>query len=184
MKRKILKRSFFERPVLQVAPDLLGKYIVRRIRGKEYAFMINETEAYDGVNDKACKASRGRTPGCEAMWGAGGHWYVYFTYGMHFMLNIVTDEESYPSAVLIRGAGEIVGPGRLTKQLSIDKALNMKKAEPHTGLWIEDRGVQIPKAEIKRTPRIGIDSAGPVWVKKPYRFVLQTKMAHSTPQSK
>jgi len=176
--RKILADSFFNRPVLEVAPDLLGKYLVRKIKGKEEEYLINETEAYDGVRDKACKASRGRTPGCEPMFGSAGYWYVYFTYGMHFMLNIVTSPKEYPAAVLIRGAGAIVGPGRLTKSLAISKSLNMKKAEERSGLWIEDRGMKVQKSDIIRTPRIGIDSAGPYWAKKPYRFVIKTKTAH------
>ena len=99
---------------------------------------------------------------------------------MYFMLNIVTGPEEYPAAVLMRGGGDIVGPGRLTKRLSIDTALNTKKADIASGLWIEDRGVVIPKSAIVRTPRIGIDSAGPVWVKKPYRFVLKREALRIT----
>ncbi len=173
--KKILRQSFFERPVLQVAPELLGKYLVRRHKGKVIALLVNEVEAYDGMKDKACHARNGQTPRNAPMFGEAGHSYVYFTYGMHFMLNIVTGPVGYPAAVLIRGAGEIVGPARLTKKLGIDKKLNAKKLIPASGLWVEDRGVRVQKKDILSTPRIGINSAGPVWSKKLYRFILKKK---------
>ncbi len=92
---------------------------------------------------------------------------------MYWMLNIVTGEPDYPAAILIRGAGHVSGPGRLTKQLQIDKSLNGNLACPETGLWIQDSGVTIPKGHIVTTPRIGIDYAGYEWAQKPYRFVLK-----------
>ena len=172
--RKILRTSFFNRSTVIVAEDLLGKFLVRKIEGKEYALMITETEAYDGWKDKASHAHRGQTPRNTPMFGAAGHWYVYFTYGMHFMLNIVTEEKNYPAAVLIRGAGEWNGPGKLTKALKIDKKLNGKVASRENALWIEDRGIVMKEEEIKQMPRIGISYAGPVWARKKYRFVLRT----------
>src|SRR3989344_1000157 len=90
-----------------VAHSLLGKYLVRRVNGKTKAYKITETEAYVGPHDKASHAHRGKTKRNEVMFGPPGHWYVYFTYGMHYMLNIVTGRDGYPSAVLIRG---IIGP--------------------------------------------------------------------------
>lgn len=171
--RKVLRKSFFNRPTLLVARDLLGKYLVRRVGKKEIALMITETESYDGFMDLASKASRGRTPGNEPMFMEAGTIYVYFTYGMHWLINIVTREENYPAAVLLRGAGDIIGPARLTKALSIDRTLNKKFAEKKTGLWIEDRGVRIIPQQIMRTPRIGIDSSGPLWREKKYRFLLK-----------
>jgi len=108
------------------------------------------------------------------MWGRPAHAYVYFTYGMHWMLNLVTGKEGYPSAALIRGAGEYVGPARLTKGLKVDKRLNEKKLEKASGLWVEDRGVNVSPKDIVRTPRIGIAYAGE-WAKKPWRYVLTEK---------
>lgn len=169
----ILKEKFFDRPTLAVAKDLLGKYLVRRYRGKIISAMITEVEAYDGLKDKASHASRGMTPRNKIMFGPAGYWYVYFTYGMHWILNIVTGKEGYPAAVLIRGIEGINGPARVTKFLRIDKKLNGKKADKRNGLWIEDRGIRIKPSRIKKSPRIGVDYAGPVWAKKAYRFYIE-----------
>ena len=168
--KKVLNQGFFNRPTLTVAKEMLGKYLVRRYRGKTIAAMITEVEAYDGPNDKASHASRGMTPRNGIMFGPAGHWYVYFTYGMHWMLNIVTGREGYPAAVLIRGVEKTNGPARVTKLFRIDKKMNGKPARKKNGLWIEDRGVRIKRTEIKRTPRIGVHYAGPIWSHKPYRF--------------
>lgn len=170
----ILGPEFFDRPTLVVAHDLIGKYLVRKIGKKEIALMITETEAYDGPKDKANHAHRGQTPRNTPMFGAACTIYVYFTYGIHWMLNIVCGKEKYPAAVLIRGAGDIVGPARLTKALKIDRKLNNALLGPKTGLWIEDRGTKILPRQIARTPRIGINYAGE-YAKKPWRFVLKSK---------
>jgi DNA-3-methyladenine glycosylase len=169
--RKILKEEFFMRRPQTVARELLGKFLVRRINGKDIALMIMETEAYDGEHDLACHARSGRTARNAPMWGKPAHAYVYFTYGMHWMLNLVTREEGYPSAVLIRGAGEYVGPARLTKGLKIDKSLNTKKLTKASGLWVEDRGIKVPSRAIKRTARIGVEYARE-YATIPWRFVL------------
>lgn len=171
--RKILTEKFFNRSALKVAKELLGKFLVRRLGKKEIALMITEVEAYDGPKDKASHASRGKTERNKVMFGEAGNWYVYFTYGMHWMLNIVTGPKNYPAAVLIRGAGEISGPARLTKFLKIDKKFNGQPANKKTGLWIEDRGVKISPKIIKRNKRIGVAYAGD-WADKPYRFTLKT----------
>ncbi len=168
----ILGPDFFDRPTLIVAKELLGKYLVRRVGDKTIVLMINETEAYDGFKDKASHAHRGQTPRNSVMFGHPGVIYVYFTYGIHWMLNIVCGKKTYPAAVLIRGAGEIVGPARLTKALSIDKTLNTKPLSKRAGLWIEDRGVLVKPRDIERTPRVGINYAGE-YVHKPWRFVLK-----------
>ena len=171
--RKILSKSFFNRPVLDVAEDLIGKFLVCSVGGKEEAFMITEVEAYDGCEDKACHASRGRTERTEVMFGPAGVFYVYLVYGMYEMLNIVTGDDGYPAAVLIRGVKGVSGPGRLTKRLKITRSFNGKRALRATGLWVEDRGEKILKKHIKRTPRIGVDYAGPIWSKKHYRFIIK-----------
>ena len=172
--RKVLRQDFFNRNTQKVAEDLLGKYVVRKIGSKEISWMITETEAYDGPNDKASHASRGRTARTEVMFGPPGHFYIYLCYGTLFMLNVVTVPKDYPAAVLIRGVEGYSGPGKLTKALKIDKKLNELLAVPKSGLWFEDRGVVIKKSDIQKTPRVGVAYAGREWSKKKYRFVLST----------
>lgn len=155
-----------------MAKELLGKYLVCRHSKKEISLMITEVEAYLGLDDKASHASRGLTERNKIMFLSGGRWYVYFTYGMHWMLNIVTGPKNYPAAVLMRGTDKVSGPGRLTKYLKINKKFNGKIADVKSGLWIEDRGCKIKPSEIKKTPRIGVGYAGPAWAKKPWRFSI------------
>jgi DNA-3-methyladenine glycosylase len=178
---KTLQKSFFERSTLTVARGLLGKYLVRRYpstgsgrRSRVVAAMITEVEAYDGPHDKASHASRGRTKRNAPMFGPAGYWYVYFTYGMHWMLNIVTGREGYPAAVLIRGVENVNGPARVTKFFKIGKGFNNKKARRRTGLWIENRGARISPSYIKRSSRIGVPYAGPLWAKKRWRFHIRS----------
>jgi len=179
----VLPVSFFDRPALTVARDLLGKQLVRKTEAGMLSGMITEVEAYIGPQDKACHAHKGLTPRTEVMFGPPGHWYVYFVYGTYWMLNVVTGEEGYPAAVLIRGVGEfdglsctgaqrlVQGPGKLTRAFGIDKHFNGRRADKASGLWIEDRGVAVPTSKIQRTPRIGVSYAEE-WAHKPYRFVL------------
>lgn len=166
-----LPQSFFERPVLDVAEELLGALLVRTYAGTVSRHILTEVEAYDGEHDLACHASRGRTPRTEVMYGPPGHWYVYLVYGMHNMLNVVTGSEGYPAAVLIRGVEHIDGPGKLTRALKIDRRLNSTVVEKKTGLWFE-KGTRVPGTHIVRTPRIGVAYAGE-WAKKPWRFVYK-----------
>jgi DNA-3-methyladenine glycosylase len=105
------------------------------------------------------------------MFHAGGTWYVYLCYGMHEMLNLVTGPREHPAAVLIRGVEGWVGPGRLTRGLGIDRRFNARPATRATGLWIEDDGIAPAAAEVRATPRIGVDGAGTEWAGKPWRFV-------------
>jgi DNA-3-methyladenine glycosylase len=167
----VLDEAFYARPALVVARELLGKYLVRQIGEEQIAAVVHETEAYVGPGDMACHASKGCTPRTQVMFGPAGRWYVYFIYGIHWMLNVVTESEGFPAAVLLRGAGPWDGPARLTKAMAIDKSFDGRVAAVGSGLWIEDRGEQLKKSEIRRTPRIGVDYAGP-WADKPYRFVL------------
>ncbi len=171
--RKILKPEFFNRSSVVVARELLGKYLVRSRDEKVETYRITETEAYEGFDDKASHAHRGLTPRNTPMFAKAGTIYVYFTYGLHMMLNIVCGEVGHPSAVLIRGMEGCSGPGRLTKKLGIDKSLNAKTLGKKTGLWVEERDETTKKMKIIKTPRIGVDYAGPVWSQKLYRFVLR-----------
>lgn len=169
---KVLDSRFFDGPTLTIAKDLLGKFLVHRFNGKEIALMITEVEAYDGSKDKASHASCGKTERNKAMFGEAGNWYVYFTYGMHWMLNIVTGPKDYPAAILIRETDKISGPARITKYLKIDKKFNAKPASKKTGLWIEDRGIKTKSLMISTGKRIGVAYAGK-WADKPYRFYLE-----------
>src|ERR1700722_3683124 len=136
--RALLDHDFYARPALVVARQLIGKYLVRQIGKRQIAAQIHETEAYIGPHDLACHAAKGCTPRTEVMFGPAGFWYVYFIYGIHWMLHIVTEAEGYPAAVLLRGAGAWDGPAKLTKALTIDKRLNGTPADRSSGLWIED----------------------------------------------
>jgi DNA-3-methyladenine glycosylase len=167
---KSLPLSFFNRPTVAVARELVGCYLAVR-RGTEIERrMITETEAYDGFLDKASHAHRGMTKRNEAMFGECGHMYVYFTYGIHWMLNIVTGERGYPAAVLIRSVEGLHGPARLTKALGITGALNGKRLGRATSLWIEAPRPADPKPKVKASARIGVEYSGPVWSKRRYRF--------------
>jgi DNA-3-methyladenine glycosylase len=171
---KQVPQSFFERKTILVAKELIGKYLVRKIKGKIVREKITETEAYVGPHDLACHTSRGKTKRNEVMFSEASTIYVYFTYGMHWMLNIVT-ENRCGTAILIRGTENIRGPARLTKALKIDKNLNDKKLGRKSGLWIEyDLKIENSKLKILRTPRIGVSYAPNGWAEKPYRFVLKS----------
>lgn len=171
---KTLPHSFFERKTLVVAKDLIGKYLVREVDGKIIREKIVETEAYVGEHDLACHTRSGKTRRNEVMYREAGTIYVYFTYGMHWMLNLVTEKEGCGTAVLIRGTENITGPARLTKALGIDKNLNGQKLGRKSGLWVEeDLKIENRKLKIARTPRIGVSRAPDGWAEKPYRFVLE-----------
>jgi DNA-3-methyladenine glycosylase len=207
--KRVLPTAFFNRPTLEVARELLGCFLCRRLKPSEARFArsirqrridlgnkgkiirleITEVEAYDGPEDKASHAHRGKTARNAPMFGEAGRWYVYFTYGMHWMLNIVTGPTGYPAAVLIRGGKlklakdefarsvrseqrtVLEGPARLTKFLEIDKQFNNKKAVRKTGLWVE-KGRRVPHEKIRCAARIGVAYAG-TWAGKPYRFLLR-----------
>lgn len=177
---RILGENFFSRDAVTVAKAILGATLVRRKGKKEIRCRIVETEAYHGLRDRASHASRGKTSRNAPMFGPAGRWYVYFTYGMHWMLNLVTDADTFPSAVLIRAVvledGTILnGPAKLTKYLEIGKIFNGKTASPKTGLWIERRESILPE-RIKSSSRVGVGYAGPYWSRRKWRFaILQDK---------
>ena len=158
---------------IALARDLIGKHLVRRYPdGREEARMITEVEAYHGESDLACHARVGRTKRTEILYAAGGVWYVYLCYGIHEMLNLVVGPRDRPAAILIRSVEGIVGPGRMTKALAIDRTLNGAPAKVTRGLWLEDRGERVSRRRVRSTPRIGIGFAGPIWAMKPWRFEL------------
>jgi len=191
----ILEKSFYQRKVQTVAQDLLGKKLVRIVGGDRISGIINETEAYDGESDLACHASSGKTRRNLVMYGEAGRAYVYFTYGIHWMLNCVVGIEGYPAAVLIRSILPVEGldiiqrnrtpilekhwtdgPAKITKALSITGAHNSKALTSIEGdLWIEN-GMLFPPASVKHTSRIGIQNTPEPWRSKPWRFVVQTSL--------
>ena len=167
---KRIDKSFFTRDVLEVAPELIGKYIVRVLPdGNIIRARITETEAYRGEEDLACHASKGRTPRTETMYNEGGVLYIYLIYGIHWMLNIVTSELNKAQAVLIRGIDNFDGPGKLSKELLINKSLNNEDLENSNQIWIEDNNT---KYKVLTKTRIGIDYAGDFWKNKKWRFIL------------
>jgi DNA-3-methyladenine glycosylase len=165
-----LTEAFFRRDVLEVAPELLGKTLVRRFNNNELRqFVITEVEAYSGDGDRACHASKGSTPRTEVMFREGGLVYVYLIYGIHWLLNVVTGNNGDASAVLIRGIQGFQGPGRVGKALSLDKTFYGENLASSNRIWIEDTHKPV---HYMTTPRIGISYAGEPWVNKPWRYIL------------
>ena len=192
-KRMRLSRDFLSEDTLTVARSLLGKRLVRRLDGHRLAGHIVEVEAYLGEKDKGCHASVGRTLRNEVMFGPPGHAYVYFTYGMHWMFNVVTEMEGFPAAVLIRalepvegiaimarnrhgrdGVNLCSGPAKLTQSLVITRALNGADLCVRRGaeLWLED-APSIPAADVATGPRIGLNSVPEPWKSIPWRFYVR-----------
>lgn len=171
MRNNRLTLDFYSRDVLEVAPELIGKKIVRFFdSSNKQEFIITEVEAYRGTEDLACHASKGRTDRTKIMFQHGGLVYVYLIYGMYWMLNFVTGEPDNPQAVLIRGISGCYGPGRLTKKLSITKDFYGEDLSTSTRLWVENSS---NKPIIKVAPRIGVEYAGDEWASKPWRFYTE-----------
>ncbi len=171
---RVLNKLFFNRPTVDVAQELLGKQLCRRLdSGKILRARINETEAYDGFEDQASHAHKGPTTRNVVMFGPPGRAYVYLCYGVHWLLNITTREQGYPAAVLIRGTEGFAGPGRLTKGMQINSAFNDRLLTRVGGLWVEDDGFVLPSGGVQALPRVGVDYAGAEWVAKPWRFVWE-----------
>jgi DNA-3-methyladenine glycosylase len=169
-----LSREFYIRDVLVVAPALVGKVLVLRYpENAPERYVITEVEAYRGTEDKACHASKGRTRRTEMMYREGGRLYVYFVYGMYWMLNIVTGLENEPQAALIRGIEGFNGPGKLTRELKIDGAFYGEDLAVSSRIWIEDNGRTYT---FKTGPRVGIDYAGKPWTDKPWRFYISSRL--------
>ncbi|MEI6753564.1 MAG: DNA-3-methyladenine glycosylase [Paludibacter sp.] len=168
---KKLEIEFYKQDAVTVAEKLLGKILVRSWSdGTETRYRITETEAYLGEEDKACHASKGRTPRTEIMYSEGGKVYVYLIYGMYWMLNFVTGPETHPQAVLIRSIDNIIGSGKVGRELKIDKSFYGENLLSSYRIWIEDA----PEVQnFETAPRIGIDYAGEEWRDKPWRFILE-----------
>ena len=167
MTLKKIEPPFFLRDVLEVAPELPGKYLV--VGNTPYR--ITEVEAYRDEEDLACHASKGRTARTEIMYRQCGHLYSYLIYCKYWMLNIVTAAENCPQAALIRGIEGFNGPGKLTRHLKIDKSYNGEHICFSERIWLGDSGVT---CMVDQSPRIGIDYAGEPWVKKPWRYSLKS----------
>ena len=166
----IIKPDFFKRDAIEVAPELIGKLLVREIDGEIIKLRISEVEIYKGENDTACHASKGRTKRTEVMYGEGGRFYVYLCYGVHYLLNIVTGNIDEPQAILIRATVQANGPGKLTKILKIDKKLNGMKAVKETSLWFEDDGENFKYYKDKR---VGISYASKKDQNRLWRYIIK-----------
>jgi len=187
-----MDRGFFQRETLIVARELIGKLLVRTIDNYRLSGIIYETEAYDGEKDLACHARSGKTDSNAVMYGDGGHAYVYFTYGMHWMFNCVAGPIGYPAAVLLRAVHPVEGidhirrqrapiqekhwcngPAKLTKALSITNELNgvdLSARGRGSPLHVEP-GFSVPEGWISSTPRIGIQNTPEPWKSNPWRFI-------------
>ena len=165
-----LTTQFFLRDVLEVAPELIGKILVRRFEdGRMKRYHITETEAYRGVEDIACHASKGRTPRTEVMFQEGGTVYVYLIYGQYWLLNLVTGKEGDASAVLIRGMVGFPGPGRVGRDLQLDRSFYGENLVNSERIWVEDGE---PVLEIRTSKRIGIEYSGE-WREKLWRIFVK-----------
>jgi DNA-3-methyladenine glycosylase len=183
-----ITRSFFQQPTLTVARCLLGTRLVKTERGRRLSGIIVETEAYIGKEDLGCHASRGGlTPRNAALFGPPGATYVYFTYGMHWLLNIVTGPEGFPAAVLVRamipaeGRGTMFrrrgghepiagGPAMVCQALSIDGRWNRYDlCEKKSQLFLE-RAFSIPEEGVTTGPRVGLNTVPEPWKSVPWRF--------------
>ena len=155
-----------------MAPDLIGKILVRNLNGHLLRHRIVEAEAYRGEEDDACHARFGKTDRNSIMYHTGGCAYVYLIYGMYWMFNIVTGAGGDPQAVLIRGVDAFPGPGKLTKALAIDKSLYGEDLVTSDRLWIEPSEEQ---PAVMLTPRVGIHYAREPWKSIAWRYILDPR---------
>jgi len=168
---KKLEIDFYRQDAVTVAEKLLGQILVRKWDdGTESRYQITETEAYFGVEDLACHASKGRTPRTEIMYADGGKVYVYLIYGMYWMLNVVTGDENHPQAVLIRGLDDVLGSGKVGRLLKMDKTFYGEDLLSSNRIWIEDSTETV---NFVTAARVGIEYAGDEWKNKPWRFILK-----------
>ncbi len=186
-----LPRSFFDRPTLEVARSVLGARLVCIRDGERVAGYITEAEAYRGEEDLGCHAKAGRTARTQVMYGPPGHAYVYFTYGMHWMLNFVTEAAGFPAAVLVRamqpseGIDYIAahrpgrpqatwtdGPAKLCQALQIDRHFNGHDlCDPQAELFVEE-GLSVSDSSVTKGPRVGLYTVPEPWKSIPWRFCV------------
>jgi DNA-3-methyladenine glycosylase len=187
---KILPQSFYSRPTLTVARELLGARLVRILEGVRISGIIIEAEAYVGEEDLGCHAKSGKTMRNAVMFGPPGNAYVYFTYGQHWMLNAVTEKVGFPAAVLIRAIEPVegiviislrrhgrdtIGPAKLTQALGIDRSLNGGSLfDQSSGLWIE-AGSPVSASDIITSPRVGLFTVPEPWKSMPWRFQVRRR---------
>ncbi|MDD5468030.1 MAG: DNA-3-methyladenine glycosylase [Anaerolineales bacterium] len=186
-----MRREFFDRPTPQVARELIGMRLARVEDGQRICGVILEAEAYRGEEDQACHARAGRTPRTQVMYGPPGHAYVYFTYGMHWMLNFVTEAEGFPAAVLVRAVQitegkELVarrrgrqpaerwtdGPAKVCQALHIDRAFNgYDLCAPGAALRVEapPTGEELA-LDVCISPRVGLNATPEPWKSIAWRF--------------
>lgn len=188
-----LDRDFFARPTLVVARELLGQRLVRVEGGRRLAGLITETEAYMGQDDLACHARAGHTPRTAVMFGPPGIAYVYFTYGMHWLLNVVTEEKGFPAAVLIRGMlpteGKTAmqrrrsgrnphialerltdGPAKLTQALAIDGRWNGLDLCGRGARLFVEAGTPARDDQVVAGPRVGLNKTPEPWKSMAWNF--------------
>ena len=184
-----LPRSFYARPTLDLSRDLLGRRLVRYVRGERLAGVVVETEAYCGVDDEGCHAFRGRTARTDVMFGAPGHAYVYFIYGRYYCFNVVAESDGVAGAVLVRAlrpsegleAMRVARPGRPDLELTNGPAklcVAMAIGRPLNGwdlcrggeLWLEE-GEPVPDVQVRVGPRVGLN-VGEYARARPWRFAI------------
>ena len=173
MDMKLQDREFFRRDVLCVAPDLVGRILVRRLPdGTLLRARITETEAYRGAQDTACHACHGRTKRTEVLYHDGGTIYVYLCYGIHWLMNVITGPEDFPQGVLIRACAGYEGPGKLTRYLGITGALNGADIASSPLIRIEDEGREV---YIRTAKRVGIAYADEADRDRLWRFIGEVR---------
>ncbi|MGE5223821.1 MAG: DNA-3-methyladenine glycosylase [Omnitrophica WOR_2 bacterium] len=186
-----LDRQFYEQPALAVARQLLGMRLVRLEDGRRIAGILTETEAYSGESDLGCHARAGRTPRTQVLYGQPGHAYIYFTYGMHWMLNFVAEPEDAPAAVLVRAVQPVEGldiiagrrngrppvdwtngPAKLCQAFDIDGRLNgIDVCSPESVIFVE-KEQPVPDSSVTITARVGLNSVPEPWKSIPWRFFI------------
>ncbi len=194
MSSTIVPQEFYDRDTLIVARELLGARLVRLTDGVRISGMITETEAYIGESDLACHAKAGKTTRTEIMYGMPGSAYVYLNYGIHWMLNVVTERGGFPAAVLVRAIQPLEGldfiaarrgkqprskwtdgPGKLTQALNIAKSFNgVDLCSRESGLWIE-AGESVSDENVTIGARVGLNNVPEPWKSMPWRFLIKTK---------
>jgi DNA-3-methyladenine glycosylase len=191
-----LPRAFFDRPTVTVARELLGQRLVHISNGQRLAGLITEAEAYVGQADLACHARVGHTPRTAVMFGPPGHAYVYFTYGMHWLLNCVTEQAGFPAAVLLRAIAPAEGvtlmrrrrgrvpearltdgPAKLTQALGIDGRFNGHDLCARGAQLFIERAALPGGAQVIAGPRVGMGSTPEPWHSMPWNFRLASDSA-------